>query len=422
MTRRRVSLATIVALVAALVVVQPAPAGPGWPQYGYDAGHSHANTQEWRLRRDNVGGLELLWSRSVRPPGITQADFLFEGVSVPVVRGAAFASWWGSEVDAPRLSALDPRTGRIRWSRASGLEVVAASADVAFANASGRVVALDVRSGDRRWSRWGLEIFAASAAIDRLFVRTDKGLAAIEAATGDDVWTRDDIRMRDGLVTGQTVVVATPRFRSAEALFGLDAGTGETIWQRPVWWRDARWVTPEAAADGLVYVVSSPRSNEGATIRALSPADGSVVWRRAFGDDVGVGPAGGGRIFVARSRCATPGGCDAGADYWPLRGALLALDARDGHTVWAVPGRTEGRRSLWTAQALANGLLAVSAMRSPFRLGGRIAVLWAASGRELWAAEVREAFVSLAAVADGRIYATTAQGARGGQVRAYGLA
>lgn len=154
MTRGRVSLATIVALVAALVVVQPAPAGPGWPQDGYDAGHSHANTQEWRLRRDNVGGLELLWSRSVRPPGITQADFLFEGVSVPVVRGSAFASWWGSEVDAPRLSALDPRTGRIRWSRASDWEVAAASAETAFANASGRIVAVDVRSGERRWARW----------------------------------------------------------------------------------------------------------------------------------------------------------------------------------------------------------------------------------------------------------------------------
>jgi len=226
------SLTAIVAFVAALAVAHPTPATTGWPQDGYDSGHSNANTQEWRLRRDNVGGLELLWSRSVRPTGITPSDFLFEGVSVPVVRGAAFASWWGSEVD----------------------------------------------------------------------------------------------------------------------------------------------------------------------------------------------PAGEGRLFLTRSRCATPGGCDPGADWWPLRGALLTLDARDGHTLWAVSGETETRRSLWTPNALANGLLTVSATRVPFRFRSRIAVLSSATGRVLWSDEERGVLLCISAVADGTVFATTAQGAPGGRVRAYGLA
>jgi outer membrane protein assembly factor BamB len=410
-----------VAFVTALAVAQPTPATTGWPQDGYDSGHSNANTQEWRLRRDNVDELGLLWSRSVRPPGITPADFLFEGVSVPVVRGAVFASWLGSEVDAPRLSALDPRTGRVRWARASDWRVVAASTDTAFANASGRVVALDVGSGERRWARWGLEVFAASAAIDRLFVRIGDGVGAIDAATGHDVWVRDDVNMRDGLVSDGTVVVATPRLRPAEALVGLDAVTGETIWRQAIRWRNTRWVAPVAAAGGLIYVVSWPRSDEGNTIRALRPEDGSIVWRRAFGDHVSVGPAGGGRLFVTRSRCARSEGCDPGADWWPLRGALLALDARDGHTLWAVSGETESRRSLWTSHALANGLVSVSATRLPFRFRSRVAVLSAATGRTLWADGVRGTLLSMSAVADGTVYATAAQGVIGGRVRAYGL-
>lgn len=419
----RVLPATLAALAVTISMTQPVGASAGWPQDGYDQGHSHANTREWRLRPDNVGRLRLLWSRPVRPPGVTPDEFLFEGVQVPVVRGAVFASWWGQEVDAPRLTALDPATGRNRWSRSTGWVVAAASADVAYVNADRRVVALDASSGERRWARWGIDVFAASSAIDRLFVRMREGLGVVDASDGRNVWARPDVSMGAGVVADGKVVVTEPR-PGPDLLFAFDAETGDTAWRRSIWWRGARWSFPDVAADGVVYLVSSGRAvGDGTTIRAIRSADGSVVWRRELTDtNARVAAAGGGRLFVTVSRCARPEACDAGADWWPVRGALLALDAGTGRILWDVPGETDTPRPLWNVNALANGLLFVSGTRQlGDSLRDRIAVLSAARGRLLWSRERRGSFVSIAAVADGRVYAHTAQGGLGGRVLAFGL-
>ncbi|MGZ8583446.1 MAG: outer membrane protein assembly factor BamB family protein [Actinomycetota bacterium] len=82
------------------------------------------------------------------------------------------------------------------------------------------------------------------------------------------------------------------------------------------------------------------------TIRALRLDDGSTAWRRVLRDDVSeVAAVGGGRLFVTRSRCATPDGC-IGGDWDRRRGALIALDADTGRTHWTLRGVAGSARPL----------------------------------------------------------------------------
>lgn len=415
-------LAVMVALVAALAMAQPTPATTGWPQDGYDSGHSNANTQERRLRPRNVERLRLLWSRSIRT---ADDGWIYEHIGLPVVRDAAYAWWQGEGVETPRSVALSVDTGRIIWMRSQEWSVAASSADTVYANAgSWHVVALDAATGERRWARWGVRVFAVTPSIGRLAVRTHDGVGVIEASTGGDVWVRDGIAV-DGypLMSGGVIVVRADR--EPDAILGLEAETGDTLWERPLRRRHGGWNSsyPEAAAGGLVYVVARwfPADHV-STIRALRLDDGSTMWRQVLRDDVpGVAAVSGGRLFVTRSRCATPDGC-IGGDWDRRRGAMLALDAGTGETIWMLHGVAGTARPLWGAGAIANGLVFASGVRRWPSFGlSRVVAISAATGRIRWTADVRRAFVFVSAVADGQLYVTTAGGARGGRVVAYGL-
>lgn len=411
----------IVAFVTALAVAQPAPATTGWPQDGYDSGHSNANTQDWRLRPRNVERLRLLWSRSIRT---ADEGWIYEHIDLPVVRDAAYAWWQGEGVETPRSVALSVDTGRIIWMRSQEWSVAASSADTVYANAgSWRVVALDAASGERRWARWGMHVFAAFRSVDRLVVLTHEGVGVIEASTGRDVWIRGGIAIDGHPVMSRGVIVVRAD-RDPDAILGLDAETGDTLWERLLRRRHLGWNSsfPEAAAGGLVYVVARwfPADHV-STIRALRLDDGSTMWRRVLRDDVpGVAAVGGGRLFVTRSRCATPHGC-MGGDWERHRGALLALDAGTGRTIWMLHGVAGTPRPLWRAGALANGLVFASGVRRWASMLSRVVAMSAATGRIRWTSDVRRAFVFVSAVADGQVYVTTAGGTRGGRVVAYGL-
>jgi outer membrane protein assembly factor BamB len=160
----------------------------------------------------------------------------------------------------------------------------------------------------------------------------------------------------------------------------------------------------------------------GTTVRALRLDDGSTVWRRVLRDDVPtVSATGDGRLFLTRSRCATPGGC-IGGDWDRRRGSLLALDAGTGRTIWTLPGIAGSAGPLWEAGALANGLLYVAGVRrwESFSVS-RLAAIAAGTGRIRWTADVRGTFASVAAVADGRLFAITQAGRGGGRILAFGL-
>jgi hypothetical protein len=414
-----VLIAMCLAVSVTTFTAPPARATLGWPQRGYDGGHSNANPREWRLGPNDVGGLRLLWSRSVRAPGSTPDSFLFEYVERPVVRSAAFASWSGQEDDRSRFTAVDPATGSKLWSRAFEATAVAATSDSVFVNANDRVTALDAGAGSRLWTRWGVQAFAASRRIGRLFVTTSDGLSAIRASDGSDVWTRS-LKYGSPLLGGG-LVVAT-RFRSGRLqMVALDARTGKNVW-----WTSIARTAPEmwtvAAGQGLAFVESRNGQHERVGLTAIRLTDGSVAWRRGFpGFSLSVGAVGGGRVYVTPWRCSSPAACDSGADYWPKRGRLLALEVGAGHTIWSFAGRTNTPAPLWGVGALANGIVYASSDDAPSRLRSRLSAISAASGRLLWTEELRGTLANVAAVADGRVYAVTQQGNLGGRILAFGI-
>lgn len=423
---QRVSLVTVLALVVVTGSATTSLGSRGWPQDGYDGGHTYANTQEWRLRPGNVHRLRLLWSRSIRT---AHEGWIYEHIGVPVVRAAAYA-WWAAEAPEPLQAtrALSPGAGRTIWLRSREWVVAAASQTTVYMNdrSSGgwRVLSLDASTGRRGWARWGISVFAASSSIERLFVRTRIGVGVIEASTGEDVWMRDGIVLDGTPLVSRGVIVGRATLDGPDAIVGLDAETGDTLWERALRRRHGSWNSsyPEAASGGLVYVVGrSFPTSEVSTIRALRLDDGSTAWRRLLRDDVpSVSAVGGGRVFVTRQRCATPDGCF--DDWFRGRGALLSLDARTGRSLWRISGIDGSPRPLWSAGALANRLVFASGVRRWRSFGlSRVVAISAATGRILWTADVPRAFVFVSAVADGRLYVVTAGGSRGGRVLAFGL-
>jgi outer membrane protein assembly factor BamB len=419
------SILVAVALVLAMAGTSPAVGSTGWAQEGYDSGHSNANSREWRLRPENVGRLRLRWSRSVR--GADQG-WIYEHIGLPVVRAAAYAWWRGEGVEPPRSVALSIPSGRPLWLRSQEWAVAASSAQVVYANAgSWRVLALDAVTGERRWARWGMRVFAATPS-GGLVVRTREGVGLIDASDGQDVWARSGIVVSGYPLSSRGVIVVRAE-RGPGEILGLDVGTGDTLWRRalrrhePGGWNSS---SPEAAARGLVYVVERWHpTNEATTLRALRLEDGSIAWRRVLRDDVPrVSAVGGGSIFVTRGRCASPDGC-IGGDYWRERGAMVALDADTGRTLWTRHGLDGSRRPLWDAGAVANGVLYVSGVRrwgsESVEVVGRIGALSASTGRIRWTTDIHRAFVVVEAVADGKVYAATTTGPRGGRILAYGL-
>jgi outer membrane protein assembly factor BamB len=422
----RTCVTVIVAAATAIGTMSPGRASSGWSQEGYDSGHSSANTQEWRLRPDNVGRLRLLWTRSIRT---TEEGWTYEQVNLPVVRAAAYAWWLGEGAPPPRSVALSTGTGTVIWSRSREWTAAAASGDQVYVNAGHRVVSVDARTGEPAWARWGVSIFAATPSVDGLFVRSRDGVGMIASSTGEDVWWRDGIVVEGSPLASGGVVVARAIRDGPDAIVALDAATGAIGWERRLRKEEGGWnfSHPEAAAEGLLYVVSRwTPVYHATTIRALRLDDGRTVWRRVVQDDVsGVSAVGGGRLFVTRARCATPDGC-VGGDRWRERGALLALDAGTGGTLWTLRGVDGSPRPLWGAGALADGLLYVAGVRrwssdSIDSTRSRVAAITAATGRIRWTADIPRAFAFVAALADGQVYAVTAGGQGGGHILAFGL-
>lgn len=124
------------------------------------------------------GKLVLVEKRREGPDGVGFAGYSAVAVFDPrtgspgrhALRGASGSAALVTEGAAPavaagalhfveqsgRVHAVDPATGRVRWSRQTGVEwpssPVASDGVLYLGSASGRVVALDTRTGDTRWA------------------------------------------------------------------------------------------------------------------------------------------------------------------------------------------------------------------------------------------------------------------------------
>ena len=300
---------------------------------------------------------------------------------------------------------------------------------VVFGTRKGEVVVMDAASGKTRGSvEVGGSVEGELAVSDDgrvLYVPTAEtrgGVVAYDVVDGQRRW-----RWRGGGIQGGVVRVGGRLVTATQAglVVGLDAETGEEVWQQDSA-PGAQVHAAPVALDASVVVVD----DRGRAV-AVDPASGARRWTAELEAPVYATPTASGDLFVTTTR-----------------GRVARLDAATGRTVWAVddPGVVRGSSPLvagervvvgfsdgtvrsmhrdtgaevWRANvgavvsarpALAGGRVLVGTM------GNRLVALDAESGAETWSAELRGRVKTDLSVGGGRVYAMVEPG----HVIAFGL-
>lgn len=282
----------IAILAAGLLQAESAPPRlvphpePGWPQWRGPR-RDGVSDERGLLQEWPAGGPKLLWS----------ATGLGSGWSAPVIaRGALFIT--GESGDELHVLAFDLE-GRLLWRAKNGSswrgDYPGARASCAWddgllyhMNAHGRLACFDAATGRELWAvevlkrfeganiTWGMsECLLVSGG--RVFVSAGgkKGaLAALDARTGDTVWTSEPVRHEGGVDGpsyasplliesggGRLLVACTNRH-----LVGADPGTGKLLWTRPIPTSyGVLSMTPVLGGDGIYY--TAPFTTSGGYFR-----------------------------------------------------------------------------------------------------------------------------------------------------------
>lgn len=255
------------------------------------------------------------WTTKVLGPGIRAPDLYRAGTTVLATNS-----------EQSRVRALDPRTGKIRWSRTadtSGATHVTAGTDAVYlfdardgnSTADYTLRALDAASGATRWTHrvpffpWGT---AATGPV-------------VCFANGDEVKA---LNAEDGRPRWTARVSGSPTFMAAAGLVvmsgdgvltGLDAGRGRIRWRREL----PTSAVQTVISDGVVF----GRDNAG-TVYAIRTDDGTTAWRKAFDYRGSVRHAGGGLLYVVEPD-----------------GLVRAFRAGTGRLVWSRQPAPEGASS-----------------------------------------------------------------------------
>jgi len=109
--------------------------------------------------------------------------------------------------------------------------------------------------------------------------------ALLERATGDEVWTRDDLE-GGGLHADDERVYVQVTFGGSRTfpcctLLALELATGVTVWERQA---ELGWLIELTGDDGEQLLTGTGRGPDDATIISLDPVTGAEEWRVVIGD------------------------------------------------------------------------------------------------------------------------------------------
>jgi len=194
--------------------------------------------------------------------------------------------------------------------------------DAVLLTTAGVTRALDRRDGTLCWAyRDGRGLSTASPAVvdDTVYV-TGTRVFALAARTGEIRWATDSLRFGPrGTAATADAVFATTGGKGRGSAYRFDPETGRRVWARST---DSPLPVPPVRGE-LVYVAGAD-----GRLRALEPADGSLVWSRDLGGRSSAMPAVGDRTVYA---AATDGS------------VLYAFDGHTGDERWRF--RFEGGRA-----------------------------------------------------------------------------
>lgn len=219
--------------------------------------------------------------------------------------------------------AFATKTGELVWSKSvSRLKGAAMAAPLAAGSLlyvvdSGVLTALDARSGAVRWSvPAGQSTFLSVPALANglIYVGVDQNLAAFDATTGAPRWSAitGDVVWSTPTISGGTAFVGS----SDHNLYSFDANTGALRWTAAT--GDRVYATAPVAAGGDVYVGSLDNR-----LYAFDAATGAARWAFETGRGLTGSPAiANGVVFIGS-----------------LDGTFYALDAPTGALLWSDPVR-----------------------------------------------------------------------------------
>jgi outer membrane protein assembly factor BamB len=214
-----------------------------------------------RLYQGNLNGVfhcveaatgESLWSFAT--PGNTRLKGI-RSTAAMLDSTVVFGSDDGS------VYALDTRTGKMRWSYATGSPVVAPivaeKGRVYAGNLGGEVLAFGLATGSVDWKRTGISPIHAGVALseDAILVGgTDGIIRALHRVDGSERWKADlgSVINAAPVIAGGYAYVGT----LGNALFGINISSGEVVFKQQM---EGRIKTPPAVAYGMLVVGTDDR-------------------------------------------------------------------------------------------------------------------------------------------------------------------
>ncbi|WP_439026064.1 outer membrane protein assembly factor BamB family protein [Haloarchaeobius sp. DT45] len=168
------------------------------------------------------------------------------------------------------------------WTKSfsSAIRTVPALVDGTLYVAADGLAALDARTGQESWSRTSAGSVSPSVE-DGLVFGADYGdVQAFEADSDDRVWSASTRRPHGVTVAGGTVVVG-----SDDGVLAVDAETGSVQWEALA---GVPFDTAPAIANGTVYAADRPRERP-SRLYALDLATGNRQWTFQVGEQDGSG-------------------------------------------------------------------------------------------------------------------------------------
>ena len=311
------------------------------------------------------------------------------------------------------LYALDAATGELRWRFATGHGFISspavAAGTVYIGSNEGHLYALDSASGDLLWrSATDGPIYSSPAvASDMVYVASMDGyLYALDAATGKRHWryaveSRYSSHRKIGLLSSPTVLEGRVYIGTMEGLLALDAASGDRIWSY-----DQNWSSTVSGSEATIYsapdeVSSSPAVANGVAyfgsldghLYAVNAADGTHRWNFAASTTERSDRFG----FSATWRTnfhSSPLVADGVLYVGSALNHVYALDADTGQVHW----KYTTDHVVNSSPALADGVVYVGSD------DGHLYALNAAHGDLLWRHKTNGPVLSSPTVADGVVY------------------
>lgn len=198
--------------------------------------------------------------------------------------------------------------------------------------------------GERWHAEAGIPVRKTPTVADgRLFVGGLDEMLALDAATGERVWSVPLERRSRFNEAAAAVRDGTVYVPFSETLYAFDASDGTERWSRTL----ADEQRPPTVVDDTVYALAG----DGGTLHALDREDGTERWRRSVGQFASGAPAVGDGTVVApgwsreaaRDESAESGEETSGRSE---TAALVALDADDGAERWRYDLTVTGEREV----------------------------------------------------------------------------